>query len=214
MDSLIDKYDRLAEGFTAREYANKEFYMYRRLLLTLFWGVPLKSGDSVLELGCGDGYLARSFIRYGLRYHGVDFAPERVRVAGSRLREAGLDADLTVADVNELSLTEPYDAVVAYMRTFFAYTREPLAVLRRLRPCVRKKIILDLNPRRDLPVKKGIALLQEAGFRRVTWRPFLVPKEKRLPPALLRVLVSCEDVPLVRSLPLRWKFHCLLKGEP
>jgi len=100
------------------------------------------------------------------------------------------------------------------MRTFFAYVREPLAVLQKLRPFVRKKIIVDLNPRRDIALREGMAILKAAGFRRVTWRPFFVPKEKRLPPWILKIMAGCEGIPLVRSIPLCWKFHCLLKGEP
>jgi hypothetical protein len=59
-----------------------------------------------------------------------------------------------------------------------------------------------------------MAIMHEAGFRDIHWRPFLVPKDKGLPHWLLHILVQCEEVPVLRSAPLRWKFHCLLQGRP
>jgi len=70
MSDLVTKYDRLAEKFAEREYANLRFYMQRRLTIATTWGRPLEPGDSVLELGCGDGYLAQLFVQNGLHYSG------------------------------------------------------------------------------------------------------------------------------------------------
>lgn len=214
MSGLVEKYDHLAEGFAEKSYANLKFDMHRRFILAVTWGTPLQSGDSVLELGCGDGYLACLFVRNGFQYLGIDVSPKMIEVAKNRLQSERLNSRFQVADISQLNLSEPYDAIIAYMRTFFAYITDPLTVLKRFHPFVRKKIIVDLNPRRDMTIWKGMAILKAAGFRKVTWRPLFVPKEKSLPNWLLKVLVACEDIPLVRSVPLRWKFHCLLKGEP
>lgn len=214
MSDVRAKYNGLAEKFAERSYANLEFYMQRRFNLTVMWGYRLQPGDSILELGCGDGCLGHLFVRNGFRYFGIDFSPMMIEMARRRLQMETLHGKFAVADVNEFALSEPYDAVVAYMRTFFSYVRDPRTFLQRLLPFVRKKVIVDLNPRSDLALKEAIAVLEKAGFRHVSWRPFFVPQKNRLPVWLLRCLVLCEGVPLLRSLPLRWKFHCLLKGEP
>jgi SAM-dependent methyltransferase len=208
------KYDGLADQFTERTYTNLRFYMRHRLAVVTSWGRPLQKGDSILELGCGDGYLARLFVQYGLQYHGVDLSPRMVAAGKRRLRDSGLAGEFTIANVEQMPFTEPFDAVVSFMGTFFDYVQSPLAFLKRLRPYVRKKLVVDLSPRFDLTIRGGVAMLREAGFRNVSWRPFLVPQQKRLPTWFLRSLVLCEDVPLLRTLPLRWKFHCLLTGEP
>jgi SAM-dependent methyltransferase len=210
---LASKYDGLAEGFAESSYMNLVFYMERRVLLATNWGSPLSPGDSVIELGCGDGYLARLFASRGLRYFGVDVSPGMVAMAKRRLLEGGLEADFTVAEVDRLDISEPCDAVVSYMRSFFTYVKEPLALLTRLRPYIRKKVIVDLDPRRDISVKAAIEIMKQAGFSHVHWRPFFVPERTKLPATLLKTLAACESVPLVRSLPLRWKFHALVKGE-
>jgi hypothetical protein len=56
---IASKYDRIAERFAESSYANVAFDMQHRFRLTMSWGVSLLPGDSVLELGCGDGYLAQ-----------------------------------------------------------------------------------------------------------------------------------------------------------
>jgi len=112
-----------------------------------------------------------------------------------------------------LRMSQPVDAVVSYMRAFFTYVRDPLAVLKQLRPYVCKKIIIDLEPRRAISIKDAVEIVKKAGFENVRWRPFFVPEDKRLPKQLLKSLVACETIPVLRSVPLRWKFHVVLKGE-
>jgi SAM-dependent methyltransferase len=209
---LAGKYDRISERFSETSYANLAFDMERRLFLATTWGKPLDPGDSVLELGCGDGYLARLFVERGLRYWGVDMSSGMVATAERRLSEAGLKANFTVTDVSQLALSETVDAVVSFMGTFFFFIGDPLAVLKTLRPYIRKKVILDLNPRQNDP-RVAVEILKQAGFTNVAWRPFLVSKDKKLPVGVLKTLVACEDIPILRSIPLHWKFFVLLKGE-
>lgn len=210
---VADKYDRAAEGFAEQSYANLHFDMHRRFTITTAWGKALRPGDSLLELGCGDGYLAQIFVENDLRYRGVDISQKMVAMAERRLREARLTAQFLVSDVGQLSLSEPVDAVVSYMGAFFTYVNNPLAVLQQLRPYVRKKIILDLNPRGNITIQKAAGMLKDAGFRNVAWRPFFVPMKKKLPGSVLKTLAVCENIPVLRSVPLRWKFYVLLKGE-
>jgi SAM-dependent methyltransferase len=210
---LVQKYNQITERFSERSYANLPFYMQRRFVIATSWGIPLQSRDSVLELGCGDGYLAQLFVQHSLLYRGVDISPKMVAMAEKRLREARLKADFLLTDISHICLSEPIDAVVSYMRTFFGYVCNPLEVLKGFRPYIRKKIILDLNPRQNIPLQAAIEMLKEAGFRNIAWRPFLVSQKKKLPINILKILTICEGIPVLRSLPLAWKFHCLLKGE-
>lgn len=214
MTELREKYDRLARGFAEASYSNLKFDMWHRFNLAVGWGTRLSLGDRVLELGCGDGYLAMLFASRGYRYRGMDLSPKMVEAAKERLQIAGFDANCEVSDLRSYSPGEPYDAIVSYMHAFFTYVENPLDVLSRLHPFVRKKMVLDLNPRGDLSLEDGIALMRSSGFRRVSWRPFFVPKEKGLPEWGLKSLAMAELVPLVRRVPLRWKFNCLLLGEP
>lgn len=212
-ENCAEKYDRLADGFAERSWANLHYDMVRRRNLTTHWGRPLQRGDSVLELGCGDGYLAELLLRQGLRYRGVDIAPKMVARSKLRIAQAGFEASIVSSDANHLSLNDPVDGVISYMGSFFSFIDDPLALLKRFRPYVRAKIILDLNPRGPLNVNSAIEILRAAGFEKITWRPYFVPMSVKLPTAILSMLTICEDFEPVRSLPLRWKCNTLIKGE-
>jgi SAM-dependent methyltransferase len=210
---LAEKYDRAADRFAENTYANLAFDMHRRLKIVTEWGIPLERGDSVLELGCGDGYLAQLLVQHGLNYHGADVSPKMVANAEQRLKKPGLKGEFIVVAVDEMVLSQPFDAIVSYMGAFFTFVQDPSSLLRRLRPRIRKKIILDLNPRGRIDVTSAIEMLTAAGFRKVTWRPFFVPVAVKLPHLALRALALAEEIPILRNLPMRWKFNVLVKGE-
>jgi len=208
-----EKYNDLAEGFAEQTWANLAFDMRRRLILATTWGKALHAGDSVVEFGCGDGYLAQLLVQEGFDYRGLDISPRMVAAAESRLSRAKLTASFLAVNVDQVSLTEPVDAAVSYMGAFFTFIDDPLTLLRRIRPHIRKKIIVDLNPRARVTIPNAMDMLKTAGFQNIDWRPFFVPVSMTLPVAALRTLSLCENVPVLRSLPLRWKFNVLLKGE-
>lgn len=210
---LAEKYDRAADGFAENTYANLKFDMHRRLTIVTKWGIPLQRGDSVLEVGCGDGYLAQLLVQHGLNYHGADISPKMVTNAEQRLKKRGLKGEFLVVAVDEMSLSQPFDAIVSYMGAFFTFVQDPLTWLRRVRPRIRKKIILDLNPRGRVDLTSAIVMLKAAGFRKVTWRPVFVPMTLKLPDLALRALAVSEEIPILRNLPMRWKFNVLVKGE-
>jgi SAM-dependent methyltransferase len=208
-----EKYNSFAEGFAERTWANLVFDMRRRFILATVWGEALQVGDSVVEFGCGDGYLAQLFVQEGFHYRGLDISPKMVAAAERRLSGAKRTASFLEVDVDQVSLTEPIDAAVSYMGAFFTFIHDPLTLLQRVRPYIRKKIIVDLNPRGRITIPNAMNMLKTAGFQNIAWRPFFVPVTMKLPVAALRTLSLCESVPVLRSLPLRWKFNVLVKGE-
>lgn len=212
-ESLADKYDRLAPNFAKGTYANLTFDMERRRHLAMEWGSRVVEGDSVLELGCGDGALAELFVRRGLRYSGTDLSPQMVRTTSTRLEALGAVADVFQGDVSELALARNYDLIVSYMGAFFSYVVEPVEVLRRFRPRIAKKIVVDVNPR-IVPLKVAIGALESARYRDIRWRPFFVPMTVRLPTPVLQAFTLAESIPVLRRLPLRWKFLCLIAARP
>ena len=208
-----EKYDRIAGGFAERSWANLEFDMHHRLAISTAWGPRLDAGDSVLEVGCGDGFLAQLLIQQGLEYQGLDISPGMVAAARQRISTAGGRSRFGVGDAAQLILNEPVDGVVSYMGAFFTFIKEPLPLLHRLRPFIRKKIILDLNPRGKISLDRAMTMLKQAGFVNIAWRPFLIPMSVKLPRPMLQAMCACEKVPGLRALPLRWRFDVLLKGE-
>jgi tRNA (uracil-5-)-methyltransferase TRM9 len=111
---------------------NKQFYQtfgheFSSTRLHLQPGVlrvvdSLASNEFILDLGCGNGELARELMRRGHlgRYTGVDFSPPLLEVARHGWEDAPatfIRADLTTADWDKkilASLTRPFDLVTAF----------------------------------------------------------------------------------------------------
>jgi SAM-dependent methyltransferase len=209
-----EKFSRLAWGFSEKSYANLEEFMGHRLDLILRWGAPLSPGDRVLELGCGDGYLGCLLAKCGMEYWGVDIAPGMVEVARERARAQGVNAWFEVMDIHDLSIEESFDAIIALMRTFFAYTRDPLKVLRWMRSHASKKIIVDWNHFCPLSLREAVQCIRMAGFGHVAVRPFLVPMNRKISGVAQRFLYVLESWPRIGLFLTRKKFFLLIKGEP
>jgi ubiquinone/menaquinone biosynthesis C-methylase UbiE len=94
----------------------------------------LAPGMRVLDAGCGTGdvtFLAAGLVGSSGAVVGVDRSPEAVAVAQRRAQEAGrLNVQFRVADLDELTLETPVDAVIG--RLVLLYLPDPAATLRRL----------------------------------------------------------------------------------
>jgi len=207
----VAKYDRDAPTYSAR-HRDPDAIARRQLDLVRRWGAPPAPGAAVLEVGCGDGLVTLALARAGYRVTAVDLSPAMIGAATVRLRRADADADLWVGDVDALAPTRDYDVTMALMRTFFAYSRQPKRTLRLLAAHTRGKLLVDVNPRRT-NLREALAALRSAGFTDVRWRPFLVPQRLKLPRPAQSTLETLERIPLLRIVPLRWRFVAILKGE-
>jgi len=210
--NLAEKYTKLAQGFTEKSYANPEELMRRRGEMIFSWGTALQAGDTVLELCCGDGSLACWLARKGLRYTGTDLAPGMIEAARAKANLDKVSARFFEMDINNPEVTETFDCIFGF-RTFFTYCESPTLTLQKLRPKVRKKMIVDWNHYSPVSLKDAVTSVREAGFRNVSYRPFLVPSRTRLPGLVKNFLYLLEDIPALGLLPTRWRFSVIIKGE-
>lgn len=212
-ENLVDKFSKGAEGWTEKAYANPEELMGRRAEVIVSWGATLQAGDTVLELGCGDGSLAYWLTRKGLRYTGTDFAPGMIEAARGRAALYEFPAKFFEMDMNHPEVSESFDCIFGLCRTFFAYCKSPKWTLQELRPHVCRKIMVDWNHFSPVSLKDAVESVREAGFRSVSCRPFLVPSRTRLPGFVKNFVYLLEDIPVLGLLPTRWRFSVIIKGE-
>ena len=92
---------------------NKPFHhdprMTARLLIDfghVLQVLELHPGMSLVELGCGSGWMTRFAARHGLDAHGYDIAPEMIAIARELTEQEGLDAKFDVADMETLDLLQ------------------------------------------------------------------------------------------------------------
>lgn len=141
-----DRYLRYAQQVTAQSHPlewlakQEDMYWGVRQLLD---GAGLKSGDKVIEVGCGLGYLTYAMRHEGLNAHGIDLS--QVAVEGARSR---FGSHYSVGDAVESRLTANADAVVAL--ELIEHLADPAAFMARLKQAMHPaaKLILS-TPNRD-----------------------------------------------------------------
>lgn len=210
-----EKFTALSRGWSESEYGDPEAFMRRRAALVQHWGTPLRPGDRLLELGCGDGALSCLLARRGFEVTGVDISRGMIEEAKRRAEREGAAAHFEVADTDRFEVAEPYDGVVSFMSAFFMYVENPARFVEMVRPAVRKKVILDWNFRSPCTFVEAAHVMRRAGLRQIEWRPWFVPYTTTTAPAA-RLRGWVEGRPNLSLLLLnlkRWHYTVYLKGE-
>ena len=199
-----DQYARKAEGWTDAEYADARAYLDHRAELIATLGAPLRAGDEVLDLACGDGGLGEHLLARGLAYTGIDAEPAMVDAARRRL---GDRATIGVGDLNSFVPERPVAATTVFRAIYYAHDRA--AFFARASRFTERKLVFDLNPR-QCAVDLVVAELEEAGFGRVVLRPFFVPQTQRLPGPAVALAKAAERTGPLARLALRARFTYLV----
>jgi len=195
--SAIEKFDRLAPGYAAHDYADPARYAARRADVALGLGPPLEPGSTVLDLACGDANMAEPFLARGFRYRGVDGSSGMIEEARTRLGDA---VPLEVARMDEYEPPEPVDVTLC-LRAFY-YPEDRGAFLRRVKSYTRVKLVFDFDPRvqaRDRIVRE----LRENGFDEIALRPFFLPQRVAPPAPVRAALLALEHAGPLARLALR-----------
>jgi SAM-dependent methyltransferase len=207
VSSKEDQYARQAEGWTERAYADVGAYLAHRAELIESLGHPLTTGDTVLDLACGDGGLGEALLARGLGYQGIDATSEMVESARRRLGER---ATVEVGDLNDYAPPGPVAATTVFRAIYYA--RDRAAFFRHVAGFTEKKLVFDLNPR-QYAVHDVLADLRAAGFPTIVLRPFLVPQTVTLPRPLLAAAKALERSGPLARLALRVRFTYLVAAS-
>jgi len=183
--SASEKYDRLAEGFSEREYAAPELYSDRRAQLFLEVGPPLPRGSTVVDLGCGDGIMAAPLVSRGLKYIGVDVSEQMVEAA--RRRYPGVE--FVASPQEDYSPAEAVEATLC-LRAFY-YPDDRVAFFRHVAEYTRIKFVFDFR-QAEHSAESVLADVRAAGFTRIELRPFFTPQRRALPGFALTLLGLVE----------------------
>ena len=192
--NVIDKFDRLARGYAAHDYADPERYAARRAEVALAIGPKLPSAATVLDLACGDANMAEPLLARGLSYRGVDGSAAMIEEARSRLGDA---VPLEVGRLDEYEPPEPVDLTLCLRAVYLVPDRQ--AFFRLVAGYTRVKLVFDFDPRaRD---RKAIVRdLRASGFERVELRPFFLPQRVALPGPVRAGVQALERAgPLARA---------------
>jgi SAM-dependent methyltransferase len=76
--------------------------------------LELHAGMSLVELGCGPGWMTRFAARHGLDAVGYDIAPEMIAIARELAESEAPSATFEVGDMEQLDLDRRFDAALLY----------------------------------------------------------------------------------------------------
>jgi SAM-dependent methyltransferase len=187
---VTNKYGPQAARWSEEAYADSDAYLAHRAELIVSLGSKLAAGDTVLDLACGDGGLARFLPGYC--YVGVDASPEMVEAGRQQGRE------IVLGDLNDYEPSEPVAATTCFRAIYYAHDRADF--FRRVAGYTQCKLVFDLNPR-QYRVEDIRRELSDAGFTGLELRPFFAPQRVALPRAVLPALYALErSGPLARLL--------------
>jgi SAM-dependent methyltransferase len=208
MSTPIEKFDGLARGYSAHDYADPGRYSERRANAAIRIGPQVAPGASVLDLACGDANMAEPFLARGFRYRGVDGSTAMIEEARRRL---GDRVPLEVARLDEYEPAEPVDLTIC-LRAFY-YPADRQAFFRRIAGYTRTKLVFDFNPRAHDRV--GLErVLRAAGFTAIELQPFFLPQRVAVPAPVRAALSALEHTgPLARAaLHVRGIWFCAASG--
>lgn len=121
--------------------------------IPLFLNFAHRTGDPILEVGCGTGRVLIPLAKAGYTVTGVDVSAAMLERARAKLEAEGLTERVTLvhADVNELALGRKFALIIYAANSFMHHVTqaEQIHVLKRLREHLRPGglLILDLfNP--------------------------------------------------------------------
>ncbi|HVF12531.1 MAG TPA: class I SAM-dependent methyltransferase [Actinomycetota bacterium] len=210
-NEMQKKYDTIADSYSNR-YVNPQMIARRQADLVQSWGYRPGPNAEVLEIGCADGLITAELAQRGFSVTALDLSPRMIEVTRRRLVALNLSAGLHAVDIEEFEPHKEWDVTIAMMGSFFTYVEEPQKTLGVLAQWTRKKLLVDLNPRR-VDLSHALDAVRAAGFDSVTWRPFFVPTGVPIGKIQERILRAMEVIPVVRDLVLKKKFKVVIRGE-
>jgi 2-polyprenyl-3-methyl-5-hydroxy-6-metoxy-1,4-benzoquinol methylase len=76
--------------------------------------LELHAGTSLVELGCGSGWMTRFAARQGVQAEGYDISPDMIEIAREQAAAEGVDVVFQAADMEQLDLGRRFDACLIY----------------------------------------------------------------------------------------------------
>ena len=104
--SIQQVYDSNAQAFDRQR--NKS--LFEKKWLDIFCS-HLKSGDSILDVGCGSGTpIAEYFIQKQYKVTGVDFSPNMLKMTSERFPQQ----EWILQDMREIHLNRQFDGIISW----------------------------------------------------------------------------------------------------
>ena len=103
------KVDFYNESYKRRNYFHYPTWVYLPYISTLISFCGLKAGDTVLDVGCGQGFFSYLLSKSGMKVCGVDISETGISVAESLYGSLGIT--FAAVDVQTVTFAEQFDCI-------------------------------------------------------------------------------------------------------
>ena len=111
----MSDYDNVAKQYSDSMSDNGDFYHRTQIDPNVYKIIGDPKGKVIYDLGCGNGYIARNFVRNGAKVFASDISSELVKLAEKN--SSGLDINYSVKDALDFNgfTDNQFDVVVMNM---------------------------------------------------------------------------------------------------
>ena len=112
------------ESYKRRNYFRYPQWLYGPYVSSLIAFSGVKRGDSLLDIGCGQGFFSYLFFKQHIKVFGVDLSDTGVNEARNQYGKFGIT--FAVADITTANFPKPFDCV--FVRSCSLYNSDAFAV--------------------------------------------------------------------------------------
>jgi len=105
-------------------YAEQDTLLAKSEVENILNLIPLHTGQTILDVGCGYGRHAVEFAKRGFLVTGIDLAPKQIEAAKRRAKEAGVGIHFILGDARKMEFREEFEIVLSLFLTFGFFEEE------------------------------------------------------------------------------------------
>lgn len=97
------------ETYRQPNYFRYRSWLYQPYVSSLIAFCGLKKGQSVLDVGCGQGFFSYLFSKNGMKVHGIDASETGIRAARDLYGHCGIT--FAISDIETVTFPEQFDCI-------------------------------------------------------------------------------------------------------
>ncbi len=161
-DDMVRKYHGEGTLFESKNFLLRLVELLR--LKTIVNMAKISEDDSVLDLGCGEGYCL-TMLPKAKKIVGVDISRVALKRAKELIDERGIDARVQFGDAQNLKMDEKFDKILC--SEMLEHVPKPEKVMKNVYSLLNPKGLLVVSIPDELRIKKIMSIIKKIGLSRI-----------------------------------------------
>ena len=161
-DEMVAKYHGEGTLFESKNFLLRYVEMLR--LKTIVDMAKISADDSVLDLGCGEGYCL-TLIPKAKKIVGVDISKVALKRANTLIKSRNIDAALEFGDAQNPSMDEKFDKILC--SEVLEHVPDPRKVMKNVYSLLNSNGLLVVSIPDEVRIKRIMSLVKKLGLSRL-----------------------------------------------